>query len=365
MLDGPVDGQMLYLTDESHRDEHGWYICRLDIGTGEMTRVVPAGPDKVEAAAVSGDGTVLATYGKYATEPPTASNRWARSLYRLMLWNLQTGQPIGELPPTHKIKWLRFDPHHPRLIAGDEASGYEYGCMSVYDASQRRLLYRVPIGNMSAGSRWSLKFAANPDRAVSRKANGMVMLELVKGRLKAWFERAGMQTVEFNPLVKVSAAAPSQKSQWIATFSDQEGWELPSGILRIWEVGGWFKDDGRANLCNPKLIGMHKLQVASPKDGRWHFTAAAFSPGDEFLLTTHYCSSSIIVWDLEGRPLGQIAGHAGPMKQIRFIGDKLVSTSADTTLLVWDWPKIADWCRRQAKTDNADTQPTTKPTTKQ
>jgi len=253
-----------------------------------------------------------------------------------MLWNLETGQPIGEITPTHSIQWLRFDPHHPRLIAGDESNGYENGCMSVYDVSRRQLLYHVPVGNMSAGSRWSMMLVANPDRAVSRKVNGMVMLELVKGRLKAWFERAGMQTVEFNPLVKVSVAARSQKSQWIATFSDYEGgMGVPNGILRIWEVGSWFKDDGRANLCDPKLVGMHKLQVASPETVDWGFTAAAFSPKDEFLLTTYMYSSSIIVWDLKGRPLGRITGHAGLVKQIRFVGDKLVSTSDDTTLLVW------------------------------
>jgi len=352
MLDGPIDGRMLYLNVSRPDDEHGRYFCRVDIGTGEITRVVPAGPDKVEVAAVSGDGTVLATYGKYAHEPPTASYRWPRALYRLMLWNLQTGQPIGEITPAYKVQSLRFDPHHSRLIVYDNANGDENVCMSVYDVSRRQLLYRLPVG-----SHQSLMFAGRPTY-VSSKADGMVMLGLGEGRLKAWFERAGMQTVEFNPLVKVSAAAQSRESKWVATFSGGEGLGVQRGILRIWEVGDWFREDGRANLFDPKLVGMHKLQVAvSPKDERWGFRAAAYSPKDEFLLTTQRRDSFIIVWDLKGRPLGRITGHAGPVVQIRFVGDRLVSTSVDTTLLVWDWPKIADWCRRQVKNNKAATRP--------
>ncbi len=355
ILEGACDGQALYLTRRSRSREQGLGIYRLDVGTGKMTRVVLTGPDRVTVAAVSDDGTVLATYGKCGTKPPTANRRGARDVYRLMLWNLQTGQPIGEITPAYQIQWLRFAPHHLRLIAGDENR-----CMSVYDVSRRQLLYRMPLGGSPL-----LMFAAPKDTATSRKADGMVMLGRVANQMKVWRERTEMESAHLNPLVPVSAATRANNSNRFATFSGMQGGWLPGGVLRIWEVKDWHGDIGLAILVDSGLVRMRKLQVASPRHGHWDFATAAFSPSDEFLLTTHRGSSSIVVWDLEGRPLGRITGHAGPVKQIRFVGDKLISASEDTTLLVWDWPKIANWCRQQVKTDKADTQPATKATTKQ
>ena len=359
ILEGDCDGRTLYLTRKANSRQQGLYIDRLDVGTGEMTRVVLAGPDEVRTAAVSDDGTVLATYGICGTEPPVVAGRRARDVYRLMLWNLQTGQPIGDITPAYSIQWLRFTPHHERLIAGDNTGP---GYMSIYDVSQRQLICRLPGYLLRPPM-----FAPNPDYAASQKDSGLFMLGLEAwygSRMKVWSESTGMRPVDFNPLVEVSAAAQSHNGKWTATFSsgsnDSHG--LPRGILRIWEQTGRNQPTLWTKVYEPRLVSMHKLQLSSPKDNYWGIFTAAYSPGDEFLLTTHSGNSSIIVWDLEGRPRGRIAGHAGEVKQIRFIGDKFISASDDATLLVWDWLKIADWCRRQVKTDKADTQPATQAT---
>ncbi|MCP4374605.1 MAG: WD40 repeat domain-containing protein [bacterium] len=324
------DGHTVYMTHARESYHDGIAIQRFDTQSGDLAEVTFASPDKVKVAAVSGDGKLLATYGSIVQTYPDSTRH--KYLSRLVLWDLQTGQSVWDIKPARSMKWLRFNPSQSRLIAAARENGSHTGCTSVYDISRKELRYRLPLA-MKAPPQFL--FARSDDHSEKiRSPRDMEMLGLVKHRwqkeLKAWTERNDMRPVEFNPLIGVHAAAPSRNGEQVATFSHNQ--------LRFWELRDFRKEKYPSG---PKLYYMCRLQATLPFYRSWRFTSAIYSPGDEFLLTTTSKGSSIIVWNKRGKPMGQITGHDGLVTGIQFVGDKLVSTSRDATLLVWDWPKIA------------------------
>jgi WD40 repeat protein len=159
--------------------------------------------------------------------------------------------------------------------------------------------------------------------------------------MRMWRESQQMRPEEFNPLVMVYAAAVSANTDLVATFSRDR--------MMLWDLSKKQEKYPHPEESFPNVVANCRLQLSYDRnDYRNSIASALFSPGNDFLLTTQDKSSDIVIWDKQGRPLGRLVGHTGPVGEIMFAGDKLISASEDATLLVWDWPKIAQWLRDRA-----------------
>ena len=164
------------------------------------------------------------------------------------------------------------------------------------------MLYFLSGYCVSPDSRWVV---------VTSKSAGYRFYECETGKLIRWYPDTPGSVVAVSPSGRVLVSRDADDAR--------------SGK----EVLVWEKATGKA-IC--------KLDC---KSGQTNGTPLVVSPDGKFVVG---CLDREVVgiWDaFTGTKLGQLEGHRGDISSLCFSpdGQSLVSASADTTILVWDWKK--------------------------
>jgi WD40 repeat protein len=162
--------------------------------------------------------------------------------------------------------------------------------------------------------------------------------------LNLWSGAKALRCNEISNLVWLKAFAVAHRSPKIVALCED-------ARLRTWTIervgrGGGF----RIRQSDVRRLQRTRGQASQP-------TEAIFSPDDQWLLTRQH-DGSLIVWTAEGKPVvGHLRGHRGPVTDMCFVGDRLVTASADTTILIWDWPALATLCGKAVEAPAAGDAP--------
>lgn len=98
-------------------------------------------------------------------------------------------------------------------------------------------------------------------------------------------------------------------------------------------------------LIRDALDGGHQIRIGT---GKVSPSKMQFSPNNNLLAWTSFDSPEIHILDVETqKELAVLAGHKGNVHALGFSNDgkKLVSSSSDGTVLVWDLERIATGIR--------------------
>jgi WD40 repeat protein len=155
-------------------------------------------------------------------------------------------------------------------------------------------------------------------------------------------------TVSLHPGTGKTNETPYDVTAWEADTGRQL-WQRPVafGYSYVNKRPCAISPDGAAFAC---LLEGARLQVLEIKDGSERFStrtngesdfAVTFSPDSSSLLTGSGSSYAIQIWDAHsGQPVGTMEGHSRRMSDLLFTpdGTRLISSSADQTIRLWDWP---------------------------
>ncbi|MBN9691120.1 MAG: protein kinase [Verrucomicrobia bacterium] len=230
------------------------------------------------------------------------------------LWDLQSGQEVWK-EPEPMIEGGSFDgtrvaasPTEGRLAYSFRGSNGVHQ-VRVLDVATRQIVHRFPIGSsvrMLAGTRDGSRW----------------IVTTAEGTLQVWDGASGRQTqrwpVPLDPYWVHNRGAPLAISPdgLLAAVDDQQGGirvlELETGVER------------------------HRF-----KTSRAQVLAMAFSPdGRRLAAGASYNEPVIRIWNLEdGRMEAELVGHHGWISGLAFLsGDRLLSTSQDQSIRIWDVP---------------------------
>ena len=290
-------------------------ILRLDVNSGRATEVNLDGPAYILAAGVDAGRGLLATYEQIVDEQSQPGQN-VPDRYQLLLRNLETGKSLGDLGPARNVTTLHFDPQNDRLLALEQQN-----TVSIYDTVNRELLYRLPL-------HWR-----SPPVFAERRIMAMMISEGGQP-LRLWDERRGLTTVTFNRMHIAPALARPMRGDLLAA--------LDRYSLTMWDLSDIHREYPSFEF-RPKMVSTARYQLKYSHDG-YGFEAAALAPCAKLVVVL--AANHMAIFDTSGRPRGRLSGHKDRVLDVMFVGDKLVSTSMDQTVLIWDWAKVAAWCGR-------------------
>ncbi|HJT79029.1 MAG TPA: WD40 repeat domain-containing protein, partial [Gemmataceae bacterium] len=279
-------------------------VCLWDVAAGRPLRklVVPGG--LITAVAFSPDGRVLAVTSHEQT---------------LRLWEVATGREVLTLAegPPGRFQHMAFSPDGKALASGDAD-----GTVRLWGLGAGRLFRELPAHRDQAKAGQPAvvpqvrALAFSPDGkalATGSQEEEVAVWDVATGklirRLSRPPEERGVPVVSlaFSPDSKTLSAIGHKGGQATAY-----GWEIATGKPR-----------------HPPRLYPGPVEVAVlSADGR---TLALGGEYDQ--------PESVVLWDpATGKERGRLVGHRGAITSLAFCGDgpRLVSGSADTTLLVWD-----------------------------
>jgi WD40 repeat protein len=271
-----------------------------DVKTGRVVAQLPVEQDlNAGGFAVRRDGRLLATTNS--------------DIDAILIYERATGKPIHKLPAERTVgKHLVFSPDGQWLAGSDRSEGG----IQVWDVPSGRTVlqckHKVVYGITCAFSPDGRQFAASDH-----------------GRVRFWDVRTWREQPELKAFAPLGLAY-SPEGRILATAS-VEGVRLfelatrrerahippkgyPEGVLRFSSAGRWL-----AWTNSP-------VAQRSEDPLRWSLTGRIF------------------VWDVQrGEMLGSFTGHDGDITGLAFSADDrtLISSSQDSTLLVWDIAAMA------------------------
>jgi RNA polymerase sigma factor (sigma-70 family) len=276
----------------------------------------------VYGVALAPDGTLL-SYGKDAA---------------VHTWDVKKGQSIDRLRVEQNLNGGSLAVSHDgRLIAvpnGDNKA------IQVYDRATGFRMRKFPaqrdVGKHSVFS---------PDR------RWLAGVDTSEGIIQVWEVNTGREVLQLaNRVVYgVTCAFSPNGEQFAATgegvvrFWDTRTWKERSGLKAYAPLGLAYSPDGRS-LATAGVEGVHLFELATRRE-RFHVRPAGypsrgllFSPSGRWLAwpsdsrTIHVCDAR------RGEMLGSFMGHDDTITGLAFTADErsLVSSSNDSTLLVWD-----------------------------
>jgi WD40 repeat protein len=230
--------------------------------------------------AVSRDGRLLAT--------PSGDN------HAIDVYERATGKRVRRLPTEHNVgQHLVFSPDG-RWLAGDQRSG---GTIQVWDVASSRAVLRCKHKVV-----YSITCAFSPDgRQFAAADHGMVR------------------------------------------FWDTGAWTEQAGLPAFAPLGLAYSPDGRT-LATASVEGVRLFELATRRE-RAHIRPKGYPQGTlVFSCTGRWLAwtgdlKMIYVWDVyRGEMLGSFTGHDDTITGLAFTADDraLVSSSEDSSLLVWD-----------------------------
>lgn len=288
-------------------------LC-LDMNTGQSTAIVLNESAHVLTAGVDAKRGLLATHEQIINEQ-VQEKEYAPKRCHLLLRNLKTGELLGNLGPTHDIKSLHFNPYSDRLVAVEVPN-----TISIYDTANHCLLYRFALSGMSQ----PVFVPQRPLAVVASSRN-----------LNLWDEQLRMLPVCFNKVEYDPVPANPMRSNLLVTLNGHK--------VTVWDLSVRINLPYTSNEL--KRISSVRCQLKSCSQ----LTTAALAPCAKLVVVSQ--ENDMLILDTDGKPRGRLSGHKGQVLDLRFAGNKLISTGRDKMLLVWDWAKVAAWCDRGEKTN--------------
>jgi WD40 repeat protein len=380
------NGPLLFTPDSlqvlAPADSDGTTVGLFDVASGKCVRTFPGHSMGPRLAAISPDGSLLATVDEY----------------RVRLWQRATGKEVPAFDNHSRLLRLCFTPDGKGLLTSTLDSSLKYhSLLRVWDAATGKVLKRIDdlavegfvwaashdgrvVGAIRDGTRMEVMEPATqkvllqsdyPKHALSwleLSADGkylIVNLDVLK-------DRGTLQTVEVwdvgqaKKLWEVTALShgtvygmfsadgrhvyvryPKELGDKLACVSTLSGRALPrSGLPIVEDERFVLSTSGRwlaAAFLHGKTVTLREVvtrQIIGTFQVDDGACALAFSP-DGKLLATGTGNGEVVVWDvLRGQALGTLKGHRPDASVIGLAcapdGKRLASGSVDTTVLIWD-----------------------------
>jgi WD40 repeat protein/DNA-binding SARP family transcriptional activator len=299
------------------------------------------GDGELYSLALSPDGSTLATGGDGG---------------KVILFDTETRERIGNYDPPGNVTWLGFDPRGGSLASMGRTGEGQTAYLDVIDAATQRPRSAVSLRRHPADPELSYIPSgtyARDDRSVIVAYSGYpdptvpVFLRRFDARSASPIGPAVRVAPRSTSVLDALDSTPDGRTLY--TASDEATYAIDADKLRVvrrYPIGGNLgisadgatlalgREDGRVRLLDPasgrvrRLRGRHMAPVGS----------AAFSP-DGRRLATGDGEGNVIVWDLrEGRAIETLEGHNGSVWGQAFSpdGDTLYTASNDSTARIWD-----------------------------
>jgi WD40 repeat protein len=243
---------------------------------------------------------------------------WWSSDNTVRIWDASSGQQIGLSLKGHTspVYAVAFSPDGRRIVSGSRDE-----TLRVWDAESGQPMGPPLQGHTSAVT--SVGFSPDGRLILSGSADATVRI---------WDASTGKQ---FGSSLKghageVASVAYSHNGKWIISGSYDN-------TVRLWDASSGLQ------IVGPPLQG-HKSPVRSvafsPDDSRIVSGSGRFSTGSDESGYVDSYGNMVMVWDRKsGKPIGPaLVGHTEPVLSLAYSPDgrRIVSASADDTLLLWD-----------------------------
>ncbi|MCV2441286.1 WD40 repeat domain-containing protein [Paucibacter sp. DJ2R-2] len=237
-----------------------------------------------------------------AFSPDARSVASGSSDWTLRIWDVQTGQPIGEPMRGHEgeVRSVAFSPDGRLVVSGSDDK-----TLQLWDAKTGK-----PIGDPMRGHESrviGVAFSPDGQRLVSGGADASVCIWNARTR-----QLIGEPIQGLRARVNSLAFSPDRKQ---VLFADHDK------TLRIWDV--------RTGQPIGEPMRGHDQKV----------TSVAFSPDGQRVVSGSVVGT-LLLWDAKtGRSLGEpMRGHEDSVLSVSFSqdGQRVVSASYDNTLRLWD-----------------------------
>ncbi len=296
-----VVGDRYILTGSSSTSRNGALIL-WDANSGAMARTFFTQGSRVISAVANRAGTLIAS----------GSNNG-----RIILWEIATGEQVGELPQDGQINAMVFSPDDSRLVTAS-ANGTLY----VWDVASRERIAELTGHTDSIAT-----VAFHPI------SSDLFVTGSWDNTLRIWdLSRSSEAVAQVNHRVGISAVTFTPEGSQLLVALRKEPTLAPP--LLLYDVAQILSQNSQGIVPTPVLefetANIHTaeiLNVVVSPDGTLFATGAA---NDD---------NSIVLWDLASRtPLTQFTEHTDSLLTLAFNrdGSRLLSGSRDRTLRVWD-----------------------------
>ena len=297
-------------------------IILWDVATGQpIGEPLKGHSDFVTSVAFSPDGGMLVSGG---------------SDKKIILWDVKTRQAAGKPLTGHSssISEVTYSPNGKFIVSGDHG-----GTIILWDATTGQTMGQ-PLTDQSE---WIWNLAISSDNRTIASASNNV-------------ERVS-RSPEFPPTV-ILWDIRTRQSTWQPLLQLQQTPENPYGFNQhgmVWNVA--FSPDGRT-LASGTTDGaiilwdmVTKKRIGQPLIGHTSTVTVAFSPdGNKFASASD--DGTIILWDANtGQPIGNpFRGHSREINSIAFSPDGkiLASGSDDNSIILWN---VSDTFNTNVTTD--------------
>lgn len=263
----------------------------------------------------------------------------------LRLWDVQSGQPIGEPLQGHSgfIRGIAFSPDGKTI-----ASGGDDNAVILWDVETQQPIGLPLIGH--SNTVYNLAFSPDGKLLATASFDNTIILWDVETQQPVGGPLIGhtddVYCVTFSPDGKLLASGGVDNTiiLWDVATQRPLGEPLKGHTQRVTSVA--FSPDGKilASGSYDSTIILWNVQnrQALGRPLRRHSNSVrsvTFSPDGKLLASGSY-DNTIILWDVDTRePIGQpLTGHSDIVKSVAFSpdGKMLASGSDDKTIILWD-----------------------------
>jgi WD40 repeat protein len=318
-------------------------LCLWDRETGQQ-RALAGHDSPVEDVVASPDGKIIASRGQFDAV--------------VQLWEASTGKHLHTLRGHRsRVTTLAFAPDGRTLVSGGTATDD----LHLWEVATGKELHQIKADiDQSFAS-----LAVSPDGktlAAGTSLGAIYLWEIATGKPLLGFQAhpptidsegnvedyLPVNTLLFSPDGKTLVSRSYSLTFWV--------WSVATGQrLRVFQepgdrIGGAslaLSPDGRTLTALGRGDKSFVWELASGRKRREFPTPpihpgspglSAFSTDARTFALCGYPNDTVYVWDLvHGQELGKLKGHVGRVTGLRFLpGNRVVSASDDTTMLIWE-----------------------------
>jgi WD40 repeat protein/uncharacterized caspase-like protein len=320
-----------------------------ETASGRLLHTFPH-PESVEAVAISPDGTQVLSHGGGRTFSSDGTRSLSFNPFTAKLWDAASGQLIrtfgGQSQSVNAI-----------AISGDGttlASGGDDKAVKLWDAATGRFVRTVgehPDSIVSmAFSRDGTKIVSSMGRAVTFSFDGTRVASVTDSAVKLWDVTSG------RPLHSVTWPSPDKDGRRVNLWDVTSGRLVRTFALPVASWASWVAptvnslalsaDSGRLLVGSDdsaaKLVDSASGRVLRSFQDSTGVHAAALSPDGTRLASGGFSfvpDKSVKLWDAtSGRLLHKLEGHTDGVRSVLFSQDgaRVLSGSEDTTIKLWE-----------------------------